>query len=40
MIKSKCVDSIIIADVEAGTLAGRLNKFSLQNTVTKAGTTA
>lgn len=39
MIKSKCVDSIIIADVGAGTLADRLTKFNLQNRVTKAGTT-
>lgn len=38
MIKSKCVDSIIIADVGAGTLADRLAKPSLQNKVTKAGT--
>ena len=39
MIKSKCVDSIIIADVGVGTLADRRTKFNLQNKVTKAGTT-
>lgn len=39
MIKSNCVDSIIIADVGASTLADRLAKLSLQNRVTKAGTT-
>lgn len=39
MIKSNCVDSIIIADVGVGTLADRLAKLSLQNRVTKAGTT-
>lgn len=40
MIKSNCVDSIIIADVGVGTLANRLAKLSMQNKVTKAGTTA
>lgn len=38
MIKSNCVDSIIITDVGDGTLADIIAKLSLQNKVTKTGT--